>query len=468
MRIVIVGGGITGLAAAHAFAQDVGPHEVTLLEARDRLGGNIITERRDGFTIDGGPDSWVASKPQATALARAVGLGDDLMPSIASTRRMYIAWNGELHALPEGLVLAVPTRIMPMVKTGLFSWDAKLRMVLEPVIVPRDLSGDEDESIGDFVTRRLGEQVTERLAGPLLGGIFAGDASTLSIRATFPQLVEAERKHGSLIMSMRAQRAASGAVDGATPPSAFLSLRGGMHTLIDAVAKNLGSTKVRTGVRVKTIASLAPGDERGRFLVVTDSGEGLHADHVILAAPAHAAAEALRDLHAPMAAALAEFRYASTATAFLAFRREDVSHPLDGVGFIVPRALGRPILAATWVSSKWENRAPDGYVLMRTFFGGAWGEETLALDDDALAAVGCRELGRFMGLDAKPIFSRVFRFNRSNPQPQVGHLKRVAAIRAMGEQFPGLHVAGAGYEGVGIPDCVRQGQYAAARVLASG
>ncbi len=462
-EIIIVGGGVTGLAAAHALGNAEGVH-VTLLESSARLGGNILTERHDGFTIDAGPDSWLATKPHATALARTLGLEDEMIPTVEATRRVYVAWEKELHVLPEGLVLAVPTEILPILKTGLFSWDAKLRMGLEPVIIPRDLSGDNDESIADFVTRRLGEQVTDRLAGPLLGGVFAGDASKLSIRATFPQFVEAERAHGSLIRAMRAARKKNAAASTGKAPSAFVSLRGGMDGLVDALARSLGTATVRTRAAVINIAAL---EGKGRrFAVQLASGEVLRADQVLFAAPAYAVAAALKGLDERIADALGAFHAASSATVFLAFRREHVSHPLDGVGFIVPHALGRSILAATWITSKWEHRAPEGYVLMRAFFGGARNEAVLAFDDRALVALARSELNVFMGLTHEPLFAKVFRFHRASPQPAVGHLTRFAKVRAMFERWPGLDAAGGGYEGMGIPDCVRQGQDMAARAKA--
>jgi oxygen-dependent protoporphyrinogen oxidase len=465
-RVVIVGGGVTGLATAHALlsgARKKGVHVgVTLVERSARLGGSIITEKRDGFTIDGGPDSWVAAKPFATSLAKELGLGDALVPTIEATRRVYVAHDDALHVLPEGLVLAVPTRITPVVTTRLFSWRGKLRMGMEP-LVRRQTSGD-DESIADFVTRRLGREVSDRLAAPMLGGIFAGDANALSMRATFPQMVEMERKYGSLVRGMRAQRRA--AAGNGKAPSAFLSLRDGVGTLIDALAAAIGDARVLTSTLVRSVSKLPEGDARGRYAVDLEGGEPLFADDVVLTAPTYGVAAAIRGLDAAMADELDGIPYVSTATVFLAYRRDEVRHPLDAVGFIVPRALGRPLLASTWVSSKWEGRAPDGHVLIRAFFGGAWGESTLANDDEALVALARRELGDLMQLDATPLFSRVFRFDRASAQPIVGHLARVARVREQLTNYPGLRIAGAGFGGIGIPECVRQGNETAAAILA--
>jgi oxygen-dependent protoporphyrinogen oxidase len=338
-------------------------------------------------------------------------------------------------------------------------------MALEPLVpARREFAEGEDESIGDFVARRLGREATDRLAAPLLGGIYAGDASALSIRATFPQFVEMEQKHGSLVRAMRAaRRPVSGGGKG--PPSAFVSLEGGLTELVQAVAKSLDGVEVRTGVALREVARAPEGDARGRWAVVLASGDTLFADDVLLATPAYVSADATRGLDADLAKLLESIPYASTATVFLAYRAGDVGRTLDATGFIVPRVLGRPVLAVTWVSSKWAHRAPDGHVLVRTFFGGAWGESTLANDDDALVALARRELADTMAVEAPPLFSRVFRFERASPQPLVGHLDTMRAIRKRLGALPGLYVAGNGYDGIGIPDCIRQAEDAARAIL---
>ena len=476
LRVVVVGGGISGLAAAHALTKRGGA-EVTLLERAPHLGGNIRTVEQDGFTIDGGPDSWVVTKPHASALARAVGLGDRLIPTVEATRRVYVYANGALHALPEGLVLAVPTEIMPIVKTGLFSWDAKLRMALEPLIPPRAWLGDEDESIGDFVARRLGDEVSDRLAAPMLGGIFAGDAREISVRVAFPQFVDAEKVHGSLIRSMRAMRRARAKAanadaaakgEGAKAPSAFVSLKGGMRELVDAVASHLGTTRIRTSTSVRAIEAGDGSNGEARYRVLLEGGESLGADAVILTSPMYVSSTVVRGLDAPLADALAAFHYASTATVFMAFRREAIAHALDATGFIVPRSPKHEILAATWVSSKWEHRAPEGQVLLRVFFGGAGRESVLANDDAALTALGLAELRSIMTIHGEPLFTRVFRFTRASPQPNVGHLGRLRAVNERLALWPGLAIATNGLEGIGIPDCIRQAEAAVASIVRVG
>jgi protoporphyrinogen/coproporphyrinogen III oxidase len=332
------------------------------------------------------------------------------------------------------------------------------------VLVPRNGAAD-DESIGDFVRRRLGREVTERLAAPLLGGIFAGDAASLSMRATFPQLVDMEQKHGSLIRAMRAAKKAQ--PRGAKPPSAFLSLRGGMEGLVRTLGGNLGGVRVEHGAVLRSIESLAAGDARGRYALHVEGRPTVHADDVVLAVPAWASADALRGIDGALAEQLAGIPYLSTATVFLAFRRADVDHPLDAVGFIVPRELGHPMLAATWVSSKWDHRAPDGCVLMRGFFGGAWGEGDLARDDATLSGLALEEMRRWMPIRGEPLFTRVFRFSRASAQPLVGHIGCMREVRERLARWPGLYVGGNGYDGIGIPDCVKQGEEIARAILSS-
>ncbi len=462
-RVVVVGGGITGLAAAHALAQASRPVELMLLERSGRLGGNLRTERVDDFLLDPGPDSWVATRPAGTALVKALSLGGEIVETIPENRRVYIVWNEALHAMPEGVALGVPTQILPMVRTKLFSWPGKLRMGLELFVPRRRFGSDEDESIADFVSRRLGREASDRLAAPLLGGIYAGDAREISVRAAIPQFVEAERAHGSLVLSMRAQRRKQRGHGPA--PSAFLSLRGGMGELAGALEARLPRGAVKRGRAVSRIEPLAR-DARGRFVLVIDGGEKLFADDVLLAVPAFAAAELTRGLDGALAEELGAIPHASTAAVFVAMRRADVEHRLDASGYIVPRVLGLPAVASTWISSKWPGRAPDGSVLLRVFMGGAGREEVLERDDAELVRIAREELASRIGARGEPLFTKVFRFVKASPQPSVGHPARMRRIRERLARWPGLYVAGGGYDGVGIPSCIEQGQAVASSVLA--
>jgi len=463
-RLVIVGGGITGLAAAHAAlarAREVGSTlSVTILEESPRFGGSLVTERANGFLLDAGPDSWVSSKPQASALATALGLEGRLIGTSPEARRYFIAWGGRLHAVPEGLVLGVPTRLGALTGTGLFSWAGKARMALEPLVSRRPFDGDDDESIADFAARRLGSEAAERLVAPLLGGISAGDASDLSVRSAFPQLVAMERDHGSLVRGMRAaMRARRASPQPRDQGSAFVSLEGGVGDLVTALTDRLrgDGAKLRPGTGVVQIAP-----HGSAWAVHTRQGERVEADAIVVAVAAPVAAQVLGPLDSSVGQALSSLTFASTATVFLGYRRSEVRHPLDGSGFVVPRALGRPVLAGTWVSSKWRGRAPDGQVLVRVFFGGTSGEATLERDDDALVRLAREELRVLMGLDAAPVLSRVFRFAGKSPQMRVGHLVTMRTIHErLTRVAPALRLAGGGYDGIGIPDCIRQGQEAA-------
>jgi protoporphyrinogen/coproporphyrinogen III oxidase len=462
-RVVVIGGGITGLtaaAAAASHAREIGrAASITVLEASGRVGGNIVTERVDGFVLDAGPDSWVASKPHASALAKELGLGGAIIGTREDTRRYYVVWNGRLHVVPEGIVLGVPTRVGPLLGTRLFTWGGKLRMALEPLVPARRYAGDEDESIADFAKRRLGREAADRLVAPLLGGISAGDANELSVRAAFPQLVAMERDHGSLVRGMwaaRRKRSATGPEG--SKASAFVSLVGGTGALVDALHDRI----LANGVTLRLNAPVR-GIERaqGGYRVVSAEGEAMVADAVLFAAPAHAVAGMVGGLDGDLAGRIASLTYGSTVTAFLAYRKSDIDHPLDGVGFVVPRSLGRPILASTWVSSKWDHRAPEGHALVRVFFGGAAGEEVLTRDDASLAELARRELGALMGLGAEPLWSRVFRFRRASVQMRVGHLAMMRDLRErLSAVAPGVLLAGGGYGVVGIPDCIREGQEA--------
>jgi oxygen-dependent protoporphyrinogen oxidase len=466
--IVVVGGGLTGLSAAYAIHRARPDVELRLFEARSRIGGNVATEREDGFVIDAGPDSFVRTKPDALDLCRELGLESELIPTCEAARHVFVAHDGRLERMPGGMVLAVPTRLRPLLDTPLLSSMGKLRLLAEP-LVPPDRSGD-DESIDSFFARRIGQEGADRLAGPLLGGIYAGDVSKLSIGSTFPELVRLEREYGSLLRGFLARELAGGRAPGirevyawlrrngdARAASPFLSLRKGMGSLIDALARALPADAVQTGAPVTSIKRVD-----GRFRIEA-GGESVVAHSVILAAPAHVAAGLVPD--AALARELSGIPYVSTATVFFGLDRAAVAHGLEGFGFIVPKGEAG-VLASTWVSSKWAARAPEGGALVRAFVGGARAEALVESSTDAdLVRLARSELERFMGPLGTPRFTRVYRFVNASPQPHVGHRKRLERIAARLQALPGLYVAGAAYDGVGIPDCVRQARAAAGAAL---
>jgi oxygen-dependent protoporphyrinogen oxidase len=463
-RVVIIGGGITGLALARKLQESTAKAvEVTLLEAADVLGGNlrgeIIPSKFGDFIVDHGPDSWVIAKPEATALCRELGLGDALIETTEANRGVFLVHQGELRPMPEGLALGIPTRVRSLLTTDLFSWKAKARMLLEP-LVPKGKWGD-DVSVGEFLERRIGIEPTETLVAPLLGGIFAGDAYEISLKTAFPQFL-ADEKNSSLVRAaMKRRKMLAG-----KKPSAFHSLRGGIRQLVDTLAASLTKTAVRTGARAVAVARSTDSDSQNkpRWTVSTDAGESFPADHVVFTGPSWSSKPLLDAIDATLP--WEQFQFGSAATAFFAFPRSAVAHSLQGTGFIIPKREGRGILAGTWVSSKWAGRAPEGTVLMRAFLGGKGNGALVDESDEVLASTGLAELRTLLGISGEPIFSRVYRFKDASPNPRPGHLERVKALRTALGKHPGLHVAGNGYDGAGIPDCVRQANTVAAQILA--
>jgi oxygen-dependent protoporphyrinogen oxidase len=447
--VAIVGGGIAGLSAAWELqARGV---RACVLDAAARPGGVILTERFDGWTIDAGPDALLVQKPAAVALCRELGIADRLHPTL-TPRTAYVLREGRLEPLVEGSALGFPIRVAPLLTSTLFSPGGKLRMGLE-VLMPRR-GGGEDESLASFVGRRFGEEAVQYLAEPLLAGIHAGDVDRLSTQALFPRLLDIERRYGSVIRGFRALRATP------SPQGAFVSLPGGIAELVDALVARLAPGTVRLDARASELR-WATG-----FVIDTPSGS-VQAKAVILAVPAYAAAGLLRSIDTTLAGLCDTIPYASTATVALGYRREQVAHPLHGTGFVVPRAEGSPLLAATWVTSKWPNRAPEGHVLLRAFLGGGRDPHRLDRPDEELIDTAREELGEILEIAGEPAFApRIYRWTRGSPQFEVGHLERIAAIEARLASVPGLFVTGSGFRAIGIPDCIQDGRDTAARAAA--
>jgi protoporphyrinogen/coproporphyrinogen III oxidase len=455
---VIVGGGIAGLAAAYELSQ--GAASFVVLERAPRAGGVIVSEEVNGFIVDGGPDSLLIQKPAAIKLCEEIGLGDRLVATKVP-RVAYIQRGGRLHPLPAASVLGIPTRIGPFARTKLFSWSGKLRMAGEIAVPPR--RDDADESIGAFIERRFGTEARTYLAEPLLAGIHAGDVDRLSIRSLFPRLVEAEQKHGSLLRAFRQPQAETRPPAAGAAPAvegAFKSLPGGLGEMIDALVRAIGAANVRTGVGVCAITGHRP------FSVRTASGETISARAVVLATPAYATSDLLRDRDGELSRLTGEVPYASAGTVALAFRRDAIAHPLNGSGYVVPKVEGSGILAASWLSSKWPHRAPENRVLLRTFVGGARDPEAITRTDSELISRSLTALTPLLGISDAPLFTRVFRFDRGNAQHEVGHLARMAAIERALARHPGLFLTGSGFRGVGIPDCVADARATARQVTA--
>lgn len=460
-RVVIVGGGIAGLAAAQRLMQKTPDLAVTLIESDSRLGGKIVTDRVDSFVIEGGPDTFLSYKPRGLGLCRELGLEDRLHGTNERIRRTYVMRGDQLHELPEGFTGLIPTRFGPMVKTGLISPLGKLRMGLDYVIPPRSLNGDE--SLAAFVERRLGRELYDRLIEPLMGGIYAGDGERLSLAATFPQLRQAELEHGGLIKGVLAAKAKTPVLQpGAKKWAAFLTPTLGLAEIVEALEAKLrgANADVQLGKRVARVEAASPG-----YGVILENGKTLHADAIILATPAFATADLISNLDAQISTALRGIPYVSTATVSVAYPLADIPRLLDGYGYIIPRTEGRAILACTWTSTKFPHRAPEGFGLIRAFIGRAGQEGVLEGTNDELLKLVRDELRRTLGITAPPLLHRIFRWRKAMPQYTLGHLDRLAVIEGRLIAHPGLFVAGNAYRGIGIPDCIASGEAAAEAVL---
>ena len=454
-KTIIIGGGIAGLATALRL-EESGFGDFTLIESASRVGGKISSAEERGFLIEGGPDSFITQKKSTLELCAKLGLDEQLIGSEAGAT--YVWSDGRLHPMPEGMMLMAPTMIGPIVRSKLISWAGKLRLALEPFIKAR--TDGEDESLGSFVRRRLGSEMLDKIAGPLMGGIHAADPERLSLRSTFPMFPEMEKKYGSLTRAMMKSPKRK-AAPGAKKPPMFMTLRGGLNQLPRAIAARLPEHKVRVGTAVVAVRLREIGYE-----VVLGDGSVLHAENIVFATPSYVTADLVQQIDPLLATELRGIRYVSTATVSLGFRRSEIEHPMRGAGFIVPHTEGRQISACSWSSSKFAHRAPEDSVLLRVFVGGALAEDLAELPESSLVELAWEELHATMGITADPVVTHVARWRKSTPQYDVGHEKRVAAIERAVAQLPGVYLAGNAYRGSGIPDCIVSGQKAAESILA--
>jgi oxygen-dependent protoporphyrinogen oxidase len=432
------------------------PVEVTILERGEHLGGALRTITRDGFVMETGADSFLTEKPWAAQLARRLGLEAELIPTRAEFRRTYVVRRGRLVEIPTGFSLLAPMHLGPVLASPLFSPWGKLRIALEPLIPKREDAGDE--SLASFVTRRLGREVLDRIAQPLAGGIYTADPNELSMSASIPRFVEMERRHGSLRRGMRAAEAARAAQQEGTSGarwSLFLTMRGGMSELPDALASRLEGS-IRRGADVASIERA--GDA---WRITLADGSHIEADAVICAAQAYTAARLLRRIESRLADHLGYIQYASAATVNLTWRDEDFPKRPDAFGFVVPANEHRKIIAGSFSSLKFEGRAPEGFILARVFLGGVLQSEMMKLSDDDMITAAREEFRALLGVTAAPGMTEVQRWPAAMPQYAVGHLDRVAQIEAAASPIPNLFLAGAAYRGVGVPDCVHSGEAAA-------
>jgi oxygen-dependent protoporphyrinogen oxidase len=473
-HVTIIGGGIAGLAAAYYLqkkSRESGTlFNYSLIESAPCLGGKIVTDQVGDFIIEGGPDSFITQKPWATQLCRELGLADRLIPTNDERRNIYVLSKGKLVPFPGGYRLTVPTEFVPFALSPLISPLGKLRMGLDLVIPPRREQGDE--SLADFIRRRLGAEALDKIAGPVMAGIYVADPERLSLLSTFPMFAEMEQKYGSLIKAMRVSKKstvshnASNNGSGSRPPvsgpfggqpsavggpsSMFTSLRGGMQELVEALAAQLQGD-LRLGSRVIGLRRLSSG-----FEVTLDSSRTLQTDAVVIATPAFIAASLLEPIEPRLAVLLRQIRYVSTATVSLGYRRADLPTDLNGFGFMVPKSENRQILACTWSSTKFDHRAPTDGALLRLFVGGDTKEHLVeTLKDEELFALAQTELKAIMGITAPPVAQRVFRWPKGNAQYDVGHLDRVAEMEQLTAAIPGLYLTGSAFRGIGLPDCIK-------------
>lgn len=453
-HVVIVGGGMSGLAAAYRLHKLNPAIQLTLIEREDRLGGKILTDALNDFVIEGAPDSFLARKPRGVGLCEELGIADQLYGRDPRHAKTFVKSEGALYPLPSGLSGMIPTNLDALANNPLISPAGKERLAQEMILPPRPKNADhDDESVASFVSRRLGREVYEKLVEPLMSGIYAGDGDQLSLAATFPQLRQLELKHGSLLKGLTAAPEAAPAGQKYPP---FVSLVGGMATLVQAIVAQLPADTVMTGRSVTAIDRNA----NHAYRVMVDNGAMLAADALILATPAFVTARLLEPIDATLAMAHAAIPYASSAIVTLAYEG-GISSPPEGYGYVIPRIANSDVLACTISSNKWRGRAPDGALLVRVYLG-HYGQRDVTQDSDAdLLALAQREVAETLDLTDTPTFHRIYRWPLSMPQYTLGHVDRLAQIERSLAGQPGLFLAGAAYRGVGIPDCIREGEDAA-------
>ena len=465
-KIVIIGGGIAGLAAAYHIHEEISkstPVTCTLLESSEKFGGKISTMRFDGFIVERGPDSFISQKPQAIELCKKLGLEDRLTGTSPDHPNTYVCLKNKLVTMPDGLSLMIPTKFMPFIFSPLFSWLGKIRMGMD-LFIPKKKNND-DESLASFVRRRMGKEALEKMAEPMLAGIYASDPELMSINSTFPMFVQTEQKYRSLILGMLARKRQqmihqAKVPKGKQPFSLFMTLKNGLDEMVETLVEKATNVTFRAGTKVTDLSRA----EEGWKLTLAD-GSFINADAVISAAPAKISAHLIEQASPKVASLLNRIRYVSTATVSIAYKKEGFPHPLDGFGFVVPKKEGKRILACTWTSSKFPERVPEKHVMLRCFVGGAMRQELAELDEDAIATMVREELLDIMGIDCEPVFLKVFKYKKSNVQYQVGHASLIKSIREELQSFPGIFVTGSAYTGIGIPDCIRDGMNVAKETI---
>lgn len=460
-RIAIIGGGISGLSAAYTIEEkrrSGTPVEYVLFESKPRLGGVLVTERVDGCLVEAGPDSFLTEKPWASDLCTRLGLGDQLIGSNDAARKTYILVKNKLVVMPDGLMFMVPTKIMPTVLSPLFSVRTKLRMAREWFHPPHKASADE--TVAEMVERHYGPEMVDMLADPLLSGVYGGEATQLSVRAVLPRFADMESKHGSLGRAMLSARKKMAAAPKAPARPLFTSLKNGMQQMTDALVASLDPNALKTSVPVELLVRELEG------WTVSAGYQSDQFDAVIIATPTPAAASVLQSADENLSAELRSIQYSSSVTVTLGYDDKVRRALPPGFGFLVPRSAGRRMLAATFVHNKFPHRAPADRAIIRCFLGGARDEQILQSSEEEIVQIVRDELEQIINLRSEPLFSRVYKWRSAMAQYSVGHLERLQRIEALRQNLPGLALAGNGYTGIGVPDCVRSGTEAASKILA--
>ena len=454
-HLVIIGGGITGLAAAFYLEKEIEekglPIQISLIEASPRLGGKIQTLYKDGYIIERGPDSFLERKVSGPQLAKDVGLSDQLVNN--ETGQAYVLVNETLYPMPKGAVMGIPTQISPFITTGLFSVAGKARAAMD-FVLPKSKQ-TEDQSLGEFFRRRVGDEVVENLIEPLLSGIYAGDIDRLSLMSTFPQFYQTEQKHRSLILGMKkSQQHAKAQQVTAKKQGQFQTINQGLQALVEAVESKLKLTKIYKGTKVTQIEKAD-----GGYGVQLDSGQTLFADSAIVTTP-HQSIYSMFPKEAGLEY-LHDMTSTSVATVALGFKEEDVQNEYDGTGFVISRNSDFSITACTWTNKKWPHTAPKGKTLLRAYVGKAGDESIVEQSDHQIVSIVLEDLKKIMDIKADPELTTVTRWKTSMPQYHVGHQKQISTMRETFKQsYPGIYITGAAFEGVGIPDCIDQGKAA--------
>ncbi|MFA5866394.1 MAG: protoporphyrinogen oxidase [Actinomycetota bacterium] len=479
-RIVVVGAGAAGLAAGYALKESLQGDkdiEFLVLEKNDKAGGQIRTVLEDGFILEGGPDCVISDKPTTFEFAKKLGIEDEMVNTRSASGGTYIIKKGQLIRMPEGVMMMIPTKFKPFIKTKLISWPGKIRAAMD-VFIPRRKNLDEDEELSSFVRRRLGQEILDVLAEPLIGGIHASDPDTMSLASTFPRFLKMEKDDRSLILAMfkskrkmaKTIKSSSRSSSSASEPGTkrwtmFVSFKNGMQTLTDALARALGRDVLKLKTEVQRIEKITiPGGKTAYKLQVKGIGD-IEADAVVLTTLAFQTAALVEPFDSELAAPLSEINSVSSATVNLVYRTEDIPRELDANGFLVPRVEGRNLMASTWTSSKWPNRAPEGFVLLRAFVGGAFNQAIVDEDDATILKLIKSDLKDLMGITAEPSKTKIFRWKKSMPQYTMGYPERLAKIDERLAAHDGLFLAGASYGGVGVPDCMNNARKAALEAL---